>query len=103
MWKNYANFSARTTTRGYWMAFLFNCIISAVLGWLFVMVKLPFLGWLYALVICIPSLAIMVRRLRDAGLKRDSIFFILVPLIGQIVLIVFLCKPSVPEDGVPVV
>ena len=30
MWKNYANFSGRTSVRGYWMAFLFNFIASAV-------------------------------------------------------------------------
>ena len=34
MWKNYANFSGRTSIRGYWMAFLFNVVVSTLIGFI---------------------------------------------------------------------
>ena len=52
------------------------------------------LGNLWALATVLPSLAILVRRLRDSGRAWGYIFFILIPLVGPIVLIVWLCAPS---------
>ena len=99
MWKNYANFSDRTTVRGYWMAVLVNFIIGAVAGFL-----LPtLLTSLYSLAILIPGISISVRRLRDAGKEWTNIFWALLPLVGWIIVIYYLCRPSVPADGVPVV
>jgi len=97
MWKNYANFADRTTVRGYWMAFLFNFIAGFILGWI------PVVNFLYGLAVLVPGLAIGIRRLRDAGKHWTNIFWILLPLAGVIIYIVFLCKPSVPDDGTPVV
>ena len=68
MWKNFANFSDRTSRRGYWMALLINFIISLVLGVIIaILPKLGFISYIYSLAALIPSLAIAVRRLRDAG------------------------------------
>ena len=89
MWKNYANFSGRTSVRGYWMAVLFNIIISAIVSFI------PIVSYIYPLAILIPSLAIVVRRLRDAGKSWTAIFLNLIPLVGSIILIVKLCRPSV--------
>jgi len=105
MWKNYVNFKDRTTVRGYWMAFLFNVIVSLILGVIVGIAgtQLSFLSGLYALAIFLPGLAIAIRRLRDAGKAWTNIFWVLVPLAGVIIYIVILCKPSVADDGVPVV
>lgn len=103
MWKNYVNFSDRTTVRGYWMAFLFNCIAAFVLGFVFTLIKLPFVSYLYSLAALLPGLGLTVRRLKDAGRPWYHIFFAFIPLAGAIILIVFLCNPSVPDDGTPVV
>lgn len=100
MWKNYANFSGRTSVRGYWMAFLFNFIIGLVLG--FIVIALPdlsFISSLYSLAALIPGIALCVRRIRDTGKKWTWIFISFVPLVGSIILIVLLCKPSVPEGA----
>lgn len=100
MWKNYANFSGRTSVRGYWMAYLFNFLAGAVLGIIVGIVPaLSFLSSLYSLAALIPGLAITVRRLRDAGKAWGWIFISLVPLAGIIILIVMLCKPSVPVEA----
>ena len=103
MLKNYANFSDRTTVRGYWMAVLGNIIVSFVIGAIGALLHLDILSSIYSLVVLIPGLAICVRRLRDAGKAWPWIFISLVPLVGWIILIVFMCKASVPDNGTPVV
>ena len=95
MWKNFANFSDRTSRRGYWMAFLINFIIGLVLSVIIAIIpKLGFISTIYGLAVLIPSLAIAVRRLRDAGKHWGWIFITLVPAVGWIILIIMLCKPS---------
>ena len=98
-WKNYVNFTDRTSRRGYWMPFLFNVIIGFVVG----IIGLEILTTLWSLATLLPGLGIAVRRLRDAGKHWAWIFINFVPLVGQIIFIVFLCKRSVPDDGTPVV
>ena len=96
MWKNYANFGGKTSIRGYWMAFLFNFIVSTVIGIITgVLPVLAFLSAIYSLAALIPGLALTVRRLRDAGKRWTWIFISFVPLVGFIILIIMLCKPSV--------
>ena len=95
MWKNFANFSDRTSRRGYWMAFLINFIISLVLGVIIaILPKLGFISYIYSLAALIPSLAIAVRRLRDAGKQWGWLFICFVPLVGWIILLIMLCTPS---------
>jgi len=103
MWKNFANFKDRTTVRGYWMAYLINIIVAFVIGIIVGITGFTALSVIYSLAILVPSLAMMVRRLRDSGRNWTSIFFALIPCAGIIILIVFLVKPSVPDNGIPVV
>ena len=106
MWKNHANFSDRTTRRGYWMAFLVNCMVLTILAALFTVI-LPSLGIierLYSIAVFIPSVAMAVRRFRDAGKHWANVFWCLLPIIGWIIMIVLLCMRSIEEhDGTPVV
>lgn len=53
------------------------------------------------LVLLIPSLAVTVRRLRDAGKDWPWIFIFLIPLIGTIWLLILLAKPSLPDQSAP--
>ena len=86
------------------MAFLFNFIVGTVLGLIVSIIPaLAFITGLYGLVALIPGLAINVRRLRDAGKHWGWLFIALVPLVGFIILIIQLCKPSVPEETVTAV
>ena len=98
MWKNYANFQGRTSIRGYWMAFLFNCIASTILTIIGKAVPaLTFLTSIYSLAIVVPSLSIAIRRVRDGGKKWSCILLPLIPLVGWIIYIVKLCAPTVAE------
>ena len=94
MWKNFANFSGRTSVGGYWWAYLGNIIISFVLG----LIGVEVLITVYSLATLLPALSIAVRRLRDAGKGWGWLFITLVPLVGWIIFIVLLCKPSVNDN-----
>ena len=104
MWKNYVNFSDRTTVRGYWMAYLIHFIIVVVLSAIFMgALNVPIIVSLYGLAAFLPTLGMMIRRFRDAGVAWTNVFWLFLPLIGLIIVIIKLCKPSLPDDGVPVV
>ena len=95
MWKHYADFSGRTSVRGYWMAALINFLIALVMGLLIQAVEaLSFVSTIYGLAIFIPGLAIEVRRLNDAGKHWANIFWPVLPVIGWIVWLVKMCAPS---------
>ena len=54
---------------------------------------------LYTLAVLLPGLAVLVRRLHDIGKSGWWIFISLVPLIGSIVLLVFLATDSQPGEN----
>lgn len=54
----------------------------------------------YSVATFIPSLAISVRRLRDAGFPWGLIFLRFVPIVGAIALIILYCQPTVVEADV---
>lgn len=103
IWKNYLNFSDRTTRKGFWMAVLFNIIAS--LGVLLIggIIHFNFLPYIYLIAIFIPMVALCVRRLRDAGRAWQWIFIVFLPGIGEIILFIFFCFDSAPDNGIPVV
>jgi len=102
-WQNYVNFSDRTTRRGYWMAFLFLLIANIIVGAIVGITGLTILTGIWGFVYLLPLLAIWIRRLRDAGMHWAWIFINIIPVIGWIAFIVFLCRPSAEQNGTPVV
>lgn len=95
-WKRYFDFEGVTSRRDYWITFLINTVVFGVLGGVlgvFGTVGVT-ISSLISLAAIIPGLAICVRRLRDAGYKWTSLFLALIPLVGVIILIIRLCKPS---------
>ncbi len=103
MWKNYVNFTDRTSVRGYWMAVLFNILISLGLGILSEFLSVfNYVAALYSLAVFIPGWAILIRRLRDAGKAWPWVFIMFIPIVGQIILLVFLCQGTKNFTGVQV-
>lgn len=98
--KKYAVFSGRATRKEYWMFVLFNFIISfgigivGSMGSLVVGINLSFLSFIYFLAIIIPSIAVGVRRLHDTDHSGWWMFISLIPIIGTIILLVFLVTDS---------
>lgn len=95
--KNYVGFQGRARRKEYWMFILFNWIIamalSLVLG-LFNQSLGATLGYIYSLAVLLPGLAVAVRRLHDTGRSGWMILLGLIPLVGFIILIVFMCQDS---------
>lgn len=87
------------------MFFLFNLIVSFVIGLIAGLLHmhtnrygLNALSSIYALAIFLPSLGVTVRRLHDTGRSGWWILIGIVPIIGGIVLLVFMVLDSTPDN-----
>lgn len=102
----YAQFSGRARRREYWMYFLIGMLVSialvivdAITGTLSVEAGIGLLSGVYSLAVLLPSLAVTVRRLHDTDRSGWWILIAIVPFLGAIVLIVFLCLDSNAGDN----
>jgi uncharacterized membrane protein YhaH (DUF805 family) len=105
--KNYVNFKGRARRSEYWFAVLFTVLVSIGVSIIapghqeFVFGQSTnqpsALSQLWSLATLLPSLAIVWRRLHDAGKSGTYFFFILIPIAGVIMLLIQLTKDS--EDG----
>lgn len=75
--KKYAEFNGRARRSEYWYFFLFNLIISVVLGVIGGVIHFKYIGNLYSLAVLLPGLAVGIRRMHDVG---KSGWFILIPI-----------------------
>ena len=105
--KGYADFTGRSTRSDFWWVWLMNSILFLPLYIFWFQMALndteetdPILGvaiisvyMILAIVLFTPSLAVKVRRLRDAGLHWAFIFLHFVPM-GGIALLVLLAMPT---------
>ncbi len=103
--KKYAVFSGRARRKEYWMFFLFNLVISVILSIVDSVAGtngsgVGVISTIYSLAVLIPSLAVGVRRLHDTGRSGWWILIGLIPIIGTIVLIVFLATEGNAGDNV---
>ena len=105
--KGYADFTGRATRSDFWWVWLMNSILFLPLYIFWFQMALndteetdPILGvaiisvyMILAIVLFTPSLAVKVRRLRDAGFHWAFIFLHFVPM-GGIALLVLLAMPT---------
>ena len=111
-WVGYVDFKGRSTRSDYWLAVLANTIVTIILFSIVIVVTvfdspnshyhiifilLYLLAMLYFFANYIPSIALQVRRLRDAGFHWALIFLSYAPVIGDIVLLVLFCQPTKVE------
>lgn len=111
-WMGYVDFTGRSSRSDYWLAVLANTIVSIILFTVIIVVIVfdspgsdyhVILNLLYGLAMVyffatyIPSIALQVRRLRDAGFHWALIFLRFASVIGDIVLLVLSCQPTKVE------
>ena len=98
--KKYAEFSGRARRKEYWMFFLFYFLIAIAIGIIEAIIRTGgILGGIYALAMLIPGLAVTVRGLHDTGRTGWWILIGLIPVIGTIILLVFMVLDSQPGDN----
>lgn len=97
--RRYADFSGRSRRKEYWMftlgvviATLVLAIVEGVLG-LSGMVAGVYgpISTLFFLGLIVPSIAVQVRRMHDLDKSGWWVLIALIPFIGSIVLLVFMC------------
>lgn len=98
--KKYAVFSGRATRSEYWYFILFSIIIGTAINLLGIFgINANVIGNIYGLAVLIPTIAVFVRRLHDTNHTGWWFFLGFIPLIGQIILIVFLATDSDPSTN----
>ena len=106
--RKYAVFGGRARRMEYWFFNLINLVIVILLafidwtaGWVFISSAGERYGTLtsvYNIAILIPALAVTIRRLHDTGRSGWWVLINFIPLIGLILIIVFLAEKG--EHGV---
>lgn len=111
--ENYANSKGRTNTADFWLtisaiSFVYG-LITCITGFAS---YIPY-GYLYAvslgggilislsILLCLPTIMLMARRLRDSNNDPMLIFLLLVPILGWIALLYLLCKRTSPIQERP--
>ncbi|EHK89782.1 DUF805 domain-containing protein [Aggregatibacter actinomycetemcomitans] len=92
--KNYATFSGRARRKEYWMFVLFNFIATFVCMLIDAVIQMPIFQFVYGFGVIIPYIAVTVRRLHDTDRSGWWILISFIPLVGSIVLLVFMCFDS---------
>ena len=118
-WRNYANFKGRTSKTTFWWTILFLVLASALISALFPgAVEVNHVAGfdipsrtdsiaqnVWSIATFLPSIALGVRRLQDVGKSGAYLWFILIPIAGFIMLLVWFLQPGQPganKDGEPV-
>ena len=91
--KKYAQFSGRSRRKEYWLYTLFYVVITFLTFYVDAVMGegegvLSLLLWLLLLV---PGVAVIVRRLHDIDRSGWWSLILVIPLIGPIVILVFMC------------
>lgn len=94
----YATFSGRSSRSAYWWFFLFSIIVYFGAAIVDGAAKTQVFSVLALVALFLPGLAFQVRRLHDTDRSGWWVLISLVPLVGYIVLIVFLCTDSGPPN-----
>jgi len=98
----YFCFSGRARRKEYWMFALVNFVITLVLGFIDQKFTGGILQFVYGIAVLLPCLGVCVRRLHDIGKTGWWLLICLVPIVGPIVFLVFMCldsKPGTNEYG----
>ena len=119
-WKGYVDFKGRSMRSDYWLNALAQCLVYLLFSFLLILIMIlggdsstytsdPYsfqmilvyivvLGiGVYALASLVPSIAIIVRRLRDAGYHWALIFLSLIPYLGGFIIFILTFQPTKVE------
>lgn len=92
----YAVFTGRARRAEFWYFHLFNLLIVSCLGFISLLFRssglMSGLVGLYYLATIVPTYAVIWRRLQDTGRNGFYYFLSFIPLVGGILLLIWLCQ-----------
>lgn len=100
--RNYTNFSGRARRKEYWyfmLVYFAVIIIAAILDSIIFDTPAGLFYVVAALGLFLPSLAVTIRRLHDTNRSGWMFLISFIPLIGSIILLVFLASDTKPESN----
>ncbi|MDE6300374.1 MAG: DUF805 domain-containing protein [Muribaculaceae bacterium] len=92
---NYCNFSGRSSRSEFWWFILFYSLLIFVIALIFG--KNDFgqtISGLVVLALILPYFGLCVRRLHDIGRSGWWLLINLIPFVGEIIYIIWMCKDS---------
>lgn len=94
---NYCNFSGRSSRSEFWWFYLLQFLITGgIFGISWIGKDHSFFTNLVSILLLLPSLGVAVRRLHDIGKGGGWIFINCIPVVGNIIYIIWMCRPSEP-------
>lgn len=101
----YANFKGRARRSEYWWFFLFTFVVSALASMLDYALfdrnpgSFGVFSIIATLALIVPGLAVAWRRLHDTDHSGGWYFIALIPLVGTIIYLIFVCTDSQPQPN----
>lgn len=108
MFAKMLDFKGESKLGEYWFCVLYNMIFSVLIS----LVGLPFvkdanlflivveaLAGIYNVIVFLPMLALTIRRLHDVNHSGLAVLLILIPIVGLIILVIYLATPSVQKSN----
>jgi len=98
--ENYCNFSGRASRSEYWWYALFTLLLGSVLSVIFGDGSVAYIiSGVVSIALFLPGLGLAVRRLHDTGKCGWWVLLSLIPLVGLVILVIWMCQPSTPADN----
>lgn len=111
--ENYANSKGRTNTADFWLTISAISFVYGLITFITGLASYIPYGYLHAvsfgggilivlsILLCLPTIMLMARRLRDSNNDPMLIILLLVPILGWLALLYLLCKRTSPIHAQP--
>ncbi|MBP3806635.1 MAG: DUF805 domain-containing protein [Oribacterium sp.] len=99
---NYKDFNGRARRSEFWWYYLFECIVNFSLSGLSHATGIKAFVWgiyVFNVVLFIPGLALLFRRMHDTGKSAWLLLPCIIPVIGQIFMMLWFLKDSQPGEN----
>ncbi|WP_394254477.1 DUF805 domain-containing protein [Pseudoclavibacter helvolus] len=106
VFRKYADFTGTASRSEFWWWMLFDALVLTALGFINPTtvgddgtISGGVLGSVWEVATLLPTLAVLVRRLRDTGRRWTNVFWLLVPVAGLIIITLYAIAPGRPSGA----
>lgn len=105
--ENYSNFEGRAKRKEFWLFCAFFAVITLALAFIMGFISgltavgaIKYLYMVFVLLMLCPFLAVAVRRFHDTNRSGKMLLIGLIPIVGIILVIIWLCGKTVDEKTI---